>query len=81
MYAQLMLDPQSDLLFGGNYRFKDAAIAYVGLHFKSMVFGLSYDFNTSDLNKATGSKGGLELSISFNSRKGIVGPNFFCPRL
>ncbi|KQC00758.1 hypothetical protein AQF98_08750 [Pedobacter sp. Hv1] len=81
MYAQLMLDPQSDLLFGGNYRFKDAAIAYVGVHFKSMVFGLSYDFNTSDLNRATGSKGGLELSISFNSRKGIVGPNFFCPRL
>jgi len=80
-YAQLMLNPESDILFGSNYRVDDSAIAFVGLHFKSMVFGVSYDFNTSQLNRATGSRGGLELSIAFTSRKGIVGPNFFCPRL
>jgi type IX secretion system PorP/SprF family membrane protein len=80
-YAQLMLNVESDLIFGSNYRVNDAAIAFLGLHVKSMVFGLSYDFNTSGLNKSTGSRGGLELSISFTGKKGIIGPNFFCPRL
>ncbi|RZL47824.1 MAG: type IX secretion system membrane protein PorP/SprF [Pedobacter sp.] len=80
-YAQFMLNTESDLLVGSNYRVDDAAIAFIGLHHKSMVFGVSYDFNTSGLNRATGSRGGLELSVSFTSRKGIVGPNFFCPRL
>ncbi|PYF70026.1 PorP/SprF family type IX secretion system membrane protein [Pedobacter nutrimenti] len=80
-YAQMMLNNESDLMFGANYRVDDAAIAFFGLHIKNMVFGLSYDFNTSSLNRATGSKGGLELSISFTSKKGISGPNFFCPRL
>ncbi len=80
-YAQMMLNTESDLLFGSNYRVDDAAIAFLGFHIKNMVFGVSYDFNTSSLNKATGSKGGLELSVSFNSRRGIIGPNFFCPRL
>lgn len=80
-YAQFMLNPESNLLFGSNIRVDDAAIAFLGLHYKSMVFGVSYDFNTSQLNRATGSRGGLELSIAFTSRKGIVGPNFFCPRL
>ncbi|TKC60029.1 type IX secretion system membrane protein PorP/SprF [Pedobacter hiemivivus] len=80
-YAQFMLNPDSDLLFGSNYRVDDSAIAFFGLHLNNMVFGLSYDFNTSNLNRATGSKGGLELSVSFTGRKGILGPNFFCPRL
>lgn len=80
-YAQMMLNNETDLLFGSNYRVDDAAIAFLGFHIKSMVFGVSYDFNTSNLNRATGNRGGLELSVSFNSRKGIVGPNFFCPRL
>lgn len=80
-YAQMMLNAESDILFGSNYRVDDSAIAFLGVHFKSMVIGVSYDFNTSSLNKATGARGGLELSVSFTSRKGIVGPNFFCPRL
>lgn len=80
-YAQMMLSTESDLLVGSNYRVDDSAIAFLGIHHKSMVFGVSYDFNTSSLNRATGSRGGLELSVSFTSRKGIVGPNFFCPRL
>ncbi len=80
-YAKLMLDPESDLIFGTNYRFDDAAIAFLGLHLKNMVIGASYDFNTSGLNRATLNRGGFELSISFTSRKGIIGPNFFCPRL
>ncbi|WP_316829611.1 PorP/SprF family type IX secretion system membrane protein [Pedobacter aquatilis] len=80
-YAQFMVNNQSNILFGGNYRVKDAAIAFVGLQFKNMVFGLSYDVNTSTFNRASNSNGGLELSISLIGRNGIIGPNFFCPRL
>jgi type IX secretion system PorP/SprF family membrane protein len=80
-YGQLMINNQSNILFGGNYRIKDAAIAFVGLQFKNMVFGLSYDVNTSTFQRASNSNGGLELSISLIGRNGIIGPNFFCPRL
>ncbi|RZK81889.1 MAG: type IX secretion system membrane protein PorP/SprF [Pedobacter sp.] len=80
-YAQLMLNQESDLMFGTNYRFDDAAIAFFGVHIKNMVFGLSYDFNSSSLTRATRSQGGLEISVAFTGRRGIVGPNFFCPRL
>lgn len=80
-YAKVMLNTEADLMFGTNYRVDDAAIAFFGLNIKNMVFGVSYDFNTSNLNKATRSQGGLELSVSFTRRRGIIGPNFFCPRL
>ena len=80
-YVTFYLNPEANILFGSNYRYEDAAIAFFGLHLKNTVFGLSYDFNTSNLNRATGSRGGLELSVSFTSRRGVSGPNFFCPRL
>lgn len=80
-YAKVAINTEADLMFGSNYRLDDAAIAFFGLNIKNMVIGLSYDFNTSSLNKATRSQGGLELSVSFTRRKGIIGPNFFCPRL
>lgn len=80
-YAQLNVNPSANILFGGNYRAKDAAIAFVGLQLKNMVFGLSYDVNTSTFNRASNSNGGIELSISLIGRNGIIGPNFFCPRL
>jgi len=80
-YAQLNVNPSANILFGGNYRNKDAAIAFIGLQLKNMVFGLSYDVNTSSFNRASNSNGGLELSISLIGRNGIIGPNFFCPRL
>lgn len=80
-YAQLNVNPSSNVLFGGNYRVNDAAIAFVGLQLRNMVFGLSYDINTSTFNRASNSNGGFELSISLIGRNGLIGPNFFCPRL
>jgi type IX secretion system PorP/SprF family membrane protein len=80
-YAQFMVNNSSNILFGSNYRVKDATIAFVGLQLKNMVFGLSYDVNTSPLKKATNYAGGVELSISLIGRNGLIGPNFFCPRL
>ncbi|RYE14294.1 MAG: type IX secretion system membrane protein PorP/SprF, partial [Sphingobacteriales bacterium] len=80
-YAQMWMNPSSTLLFGGNYRMEDAGIAFVGIQYKNMVFGLSYDINTSRLSNATRNNGGLELSVSLIGRNGIIAPNFFCPRL
>lgn len=80
-YAQLNVNQSANILFGGNYRVNDSAIAFVGLQLRNMVFGLSYDLNTSTFNRASSSNGGLELSISLIGRNGIIGPNFFCPHL
>lgn len=81
MYAQMTVNTSSTLLFGANYRFEDAAIAYVGFQLKNTVIGVSYDFNTSGLGRNLGATGGLELSLSLVGRNGIIAPNFFCPRL
>ena len=80
-YAQFMLSPESNLLVGSNYRMDDAASAFLGLHHRNLVFGASYDFSTSTPNRAAGSRGGLELSVSFTGRRGGMGPNFFLPKL
>lgn len=80
-YAQLMLNAETNLLFGSNYRIDDAAIGFLGINIKNLTLGLSYDMNTSSLSNISRRNGGFELSIAFTSRKGIVGPNFFCPRL
>ncbi|WP_443936700.1 PorP/SprF family type IX secretion system membrane protein [Pedobacter sp. MW01-1-1] len=80
-YAQLNLSSSSNLLFGGNYRFEDAAIAYVGMQVKNMVIGLSYDVGTTRFNGLSNGNRGIELSISLIGRKGLIGPNFFCPHL
>ncbi|WP_353136776.1 PorP/SprF family type IX secretion system membrane protein [Pseudopedobacter sp.] len=80
-YANFMVNSDTDILFGGNYRFESTAIAFLGLQVKNMVLGLSYDMNTASVKNISRANGGLEISLSFTSRKGIVGPNFFCPRL
>lgn len=80
-YAEFMINPETGLLVGGNYRVESSAIAFLGLQIKNLVLGLSYDMNTSHVTNISRTNGGLELSLSFTSRKGIIGPNFFCPRL
>ena len=62
---------------GRNYAFsagtwiraKDALIPYVGLRYNEFRFGLSYDVNTSDLDRASNGKGGYELSMSYIIKK------------
>jgi type IX secretion system PorP/SprF family membrane protein len=80
-YAELKMQDDKGLIFGGMYRFQDAAIANIGYHVNSMIIGASYDFNTSSLSRATSSQGGLELSISYVFRKRIQEPEPVCPRL
>ncbi len=50
---------------GGGYRWQDAAVATIGLDFKNMRLGMSYDVTTSKLGALTRGKGDFELSFQF----------------
>jgi type IX secretion system PorP/SprF family membrane protein len=80
-YSELKLNDNKGLILGGMYRFQDAAIVNVGYHVDNLIMGLSYDFNTSALDQATGGQGGLELSMSYVFHKRIEEPEPICPRL
>jgi len=51
------------IFFGANYRLGDAAIILLGLELSDWHLGMSYDVNVSGFSKATGSVGGIELSL------------------
>lgn len=80
-YSEFKMQGDKGIIFGGMYRFNDAAIANVGYHLSNLIIGGSYDFNTSSLNRATASRGGFELSLSYVFRKRITDPEPICPRL
>ena len=54
---------------GGWYRQGDAAIASAGLDYNNLNVGVSYDFNTSELERASDGKGGYELSLIYIIKK------------
>ncbi|MBE7176630.1 MAG: PorP/SprF family type IX secretion system membrane protein [Mucilaginibacter polytrichastri] len=80
-YSQLRFPDNNEFIFGAMYRFKDAAVASAGYRFNDFVMGLSYDFNTSSLTRASQGQGGLELSLSYMLRRRIQEPDEICPRL
>jgi type IX secretion system PorP/SprF family membrane protein len=80
-YTEMKLQNNNGLILGTMYRVNDAAIADVGYHFSNTVIGVSYDFNTSSLTRATAGNGGIELSISYVFHKHISEPEPICPRL
>jgi type IX secretion system PorP/SprF family membrane protein len=82
-YGQFVVNNESDLLVGCNYRFKDAVVPYVGIGYKNFVLGASYDVGISDLSKIAGSAQSFEISLSFLGRKKSKGETvpFVCPRL
>lgn len=51
--------------FGAMYRYADALIPYMGVQFKGIVLGASYDVNLSSFNAATNYRGGFELSLRY----------------
>lgn len=59
-----------DLIFGANYRVKDAFIVQLGVKKDNFVIRMSYDFNTSYLNRYTNGKGGFELTLQVTGKKG-----------
>jgi len=79
----LNADPSNptNIYLGSWFRFGDAIIPYVGLEFKSIHIGYSYDINISDLKTASNSAGGNEISLIFIKKP--VDPNakkLNCPR-
>ncbi|GAC1382609.1 MAG: hypothetical protein NVSMB45_08850 [Ginsengibacter sp.] len=70
----------SNIYFGAWVRLKDAIIPYVGLEFKGMRFGTSYDINTSSLKSGSLSRGGMEISLIYikqaKESRGIPCPKF-----
>ena len=58
-------DNPTNVYLGAWYRFKDAAIPYIGLEFNGLLIGASYDANTSSLKPASNTRGGMELSLIY----------------
>lgn len=54
-----------NVYIGAWYRFKDAAIPYIGLEFSGIHIGATYDANTSSLKPATNTRGGMEISLIY----------------
>lgn len=59
-----------DLIVGANYRVKDAFIMQLGIKKDNLVLRMSYDVNTSYLNRYTNGKGGFELTLQVIGFKG-----------
>lgn len=74
-------DDPVNIYIGSWYRFNDAAIPYVGLEFKGLQIGVSYDANTSSLKPASNTRGGMEISIIYIKKPGDPdAKKLNCPR-
>lgn len=82
-YVQYTINPETDIMVGGYYRFKDAIAPYIGFDWKNFVVGVSYDANASKLGAMARNINSFEISFSYikrNKTKSIV--DFIpCPRL
>ncbi len=61
------LKKTSAIGFGAYYRFKDALALNAFAEVKRVMFGISYDINTSTLQKTSKSKGGLEIFVKIKN--------------
>ncbi len=81
IYSELKFPNDYSLFLGGMYRLNDAVVADVGYRIRTVIIGLSYDFNTSPLKMATSGEGGFELSVNYvfgsgNSSTSNSSPSF-----
>tara|TARA_R110001592_G_scaffold88299_17_gene260104 strand:+ start:4187 stop:5221 length:1035 start_codon:yes stop_codon:yes gene_type:complete len=68
---------QSAVLFGVHYRVGDAIIPQFYLQFSDFMFGVSYDYNNSDLSDATNGNGGFEISLKYVNKPKALQRNSF----
>ncbi|MCZ2223229.1 MAG: PorP/SprF family type IX secretion system membrane protein [Chitinophagales bacterium] len=82
-YGQIKAPLGTEFLFGANYRLKDAISPYIGIFYKNVTLGISYDVNSSDLSKIQRGSNSFEISLSFIGKKKTKTPKveFICPRL
>lgn len=69
------------LLGGLIYRNNDAFVPSIGLKKESYIAKISYDFNTSSLSSASGSRGGFEISFTYMKLNKKPKDKKICPRL
>lgn len=68
---------QSAILFGAHYRVGDAIIPQFYMQFSDFMFGVSYDYNISDLSDVTNGNGGFEISLKYvNKPKALQRKSF-----
>ena len=58
-------DDNYNLILGSWYRFNDAISPYIGLEYKNLRGGISYDINVSKLTPASNLRGGFELTLNY----------------
>ena len=76
-----LVNPRYIIHGGALIRWKDAIIPVVKLEVKPLSFALSYDVNVSQLKSASLGRGGMELSITYQtSFLQRVNPEVRCPR-
>ncbi len=59
-----------DVIFGLNYRVKDAILLQCGFKKDNAVIRMSYDITTSYLNSYNKGRGGFELTLQLSGKKG-----------
>lgn len=80
-YVQLPASYNTDVMFGLNYRVKDAIVPFAGVYYNNFLVGLSYDINASQLNNAAKNVNSFEISISLIGNKTPENNFLKCPRL
>ena len=58
-------DQETSLQLTGSYRLGDAVIPALELRYRMWLAGVSYDINTSSLNRATSGRGGPEFFVQY----------------
>jgi type IX secretion system PorP/SprF family membrane protein len=51
------------------YRWNDAIYLSAGMEWRRLTFGISYDFNVSNLSRASHARGGIEIALSYIIKK------------
>ena len=83
IYVQRNVNEETDIMFGGYYRYKDALAPFIGVDYRNFIMGFSYDVNTSKLGAMSRNANSFELSLSYVQRQGTKSIFDFirCPRL
>ncbi|MFL5765279.1 MAG: PorP/SprF family type IX secretion system membrane protein [Bacteroidia bacterium] len=70
MGAYRIKDSKNDVVFGADYRWKDALVIHAGFKKDNLILRMNYDVNVSYLSAYTGYKGAFEISLVMSGKKG-----------
>jgi len=64
-------DVKYEVIFGLNWRVKDAVMLQAGVQKDNFILRMSYDINTSALKQYSNGRGGFELTLTVSGKKGV----------